>query len=177
VTYRVAPAERSGLPDRWADLVTAGQALHWFAHESFYEEVRRVGAAGGAFAAWAYDLFQVPGNPRLQAVFRDFHASVETFWPPERALVTRRYADLSFPFEQIPVRPVDMTAEWDLERTVGYLSTWSAVKRCMKETGRDPVREFAAAFAAAWGEPRSQKTLSWPLVLLAGRIPGYHVVS
>ncbi|MGZ6972128.1 MAG: class I SAM-dependent methyltransferase, partial [Thermoanaerobaculia bacterium] len=54
VTYIVAPAESSGLPDRWADLVTAGQAVHWFDQKRFFDEVRRVVAPGGAVAVWAY---------------------------------------------------------------------------------------------------------------------------
>jgi SAM-dependent methyltransferase len=170
VTYRVTPAERSGLKDGWADAVTVGQAVHWFDQERFFEEVRRVGAPGGAVAVWAYDLFGVPGSSRVEQVFRDFHASVQAFWPPERALVARHYADLLFPFEEIPVAPVEMTAEWDLERVLGYLSTWSCVKRCTQETGRDPIAEFAELFANAWGDPRAGKTVTWPLVLRAGRI-------
>ncbi len=168
MTYRVAPAESSGLPDRWADVVTAGQAVHWFDQGSFFDEVRRVLAPGGAVAVWAYDLFDVEGD--AGAVVRRFHARVEPYWPPERALVARRYADLFFPFEEIPVQPVPMTAAWDLERTLGYLSTWSAVKRYVGETGRDPVAEFAPRLSAAWGDPGNEKTVSWPLVLRAGRV-------
>ncbi len=147
----MTPAERSGLKGGWADLVTAGQAVHWFDLKDFYEEVRRVGAPGSALAVWAYDLLSV--NGKVDAVFSAFHESVEKFWPPERALVARRYTDLFFPFEEIPVPHVDMTARWDLERTLGYLSTWSSVKRCAKETARDPIAEFAERFAEAWGDP------------------------
>ncbi|MGZ5426068.1 MAG: class I SAM-dependent methyltransferase [Thermoanaerobaculia bacterium] len=168
VKYRVTPAERSGLKDGWADLVTVGQAVHWFALKTFYEEVRRAGAPGGALAMWAYDLLDLEGE--AGAVFHRFHARVEPYWPPERALVARRYADLPFPFEEIPVPHVDMTARWDLERTLGYLSTWSSVKRCTVETGRDPIAEFAEPFAEAWGDPREERTVTWPLVLRAGRI-------
>jgi len=168
VTYRVALVENSGLPDRWADLVTAGQAVHWFDQERFFDEVRRVLAPGGAVAVWAYDLCDVEGD--AGAAVRRFHTRVEPYWPPERALVARRYADLVFPFEEISVQPVPMTAAWDLERTLGYLSTWSAVKRCTKETGRDPIAEFAEPLAEAWGNPREEKTVTWPLVLRAGRI-------
>jgi hypothetical protein len=170
VTYRVAPAERSGLPDRWADLVTVGQAAHWFALKEFYEEVRRVGSEGSAVAVWAYDLFEVPESPAVEAVFRAFHARVERHWPPERALVARRYDDLLFPFPEIPVPPVAMTAAWDLERVLGYLSTWSAVKAFTKATGEDPVGPVAKELGAVWGDPAASKTVSWPLVLKAGRI-------
>jgi hypothetical protein len=164
----VTPAERSGLKDEWADLVTVGQAVHWFDQRRFFEEVRRVALPRGAVAVWAYDLFDLEGE--AGAVVRRFHARVEPYWPPERALVARRYADLPFPFEEIPVPHVDMTARWDLERTLGYLSTWSCVKRCAVETGSDPIAEFAAQFAKAWGNSREEKTVTWPLVLRAGRI-------
>ena len=170
MAYRVAPAEEPGLDDASVDLVTVGQAVHWFDQKRFFESVRRVGAPGGAVAVWAYDLFQVPESTRLEAVFHAFHDSVEAYWPPERALVARRYADLLFPFEEIPVPPVTMTAEWDLERTLGYLSTWSAVKRCAKETGRDPIAEIEGAFAAAWGDAVEERRIVWPLILRAGRI-------
>ena len=63
-----------------------------------------------------------------------------------------------------------MTAAWDLERTLGYLSTWSAVKALHEGTGRDPIAEFATEFAEAWGDPGYEKTVTWPLVLRAGRI-------
>ena len=44
------------------------------------------------------------------------------------------------------------------------------MKRCAKETGRDPIAEFAESFARAWGDPADEKTVTWPLVLRAGRI-------
>ncbi len=166
----MAPAEDPGLDDASVDLVTAGQAVHWFDQKRFFESVRRVGAPGGAVAVWAYDLFQVPQSAAVEAVFHDFHASVEAYWPPERALVARRYADLLFPFEEIPVPPVTMAAAWDLERVLGYLSTWSAVKACERTTGRDPIAEFEGAFVAAWGDAAQEKRVVWPLILRAGRI-------
>jgi hypothetical protein len=63
-----------------------------------------------------------------------------------------------------------MTAAWDLERVLGYLSTWSAVKAYAKATGHDPVPVFERDFAAAWGDPAEEKTIAWPLILRAGRI-------
>src|SRR5213594_4767762 len=42
VEYRVAPAEKSGLPDESVALITVAQALHWFDLERFYAEAKRV---------------------------------------------------------------------------------------------------------------------------------------
>ena len=148
--------------------MTAGQAVHWFDQEKFFDEVKRVAAPGGVIAVWAYDLFDLEGE--AGAIFRRFHSRVEPYWPPERALVAGRYSDLFFPFEEIRVLPVDMTARWGLERTLGYLSTWSAVKAFQKANQEDPIATLAPELAAAWGSPATRRTVTWPLVLRAGRI-------
>src|SRR5690606_15220432 len=46
IFYSIAPAERSGFPDRQFDLITVAQALHWFDLPSFYGEVKRVARPG-----------------------------------------------------------------------------------------------------------------------------------
>ncbi len=148
--------------------MTVGQAVHWFELKKFFLEVKKVGSPGAAIAVWAYDLFELGGE--AGATFRRFHARVEAYWPPQRALVARRYADLLFPFEEIPVPPVTMTAAWDLQRTLGYLSTWSAVKAFQRSTGADPLQTLAPELAAAWGDPAEAKTITWPLIIRAGRI-------
>lgn len=47
VHYVVAPAERSPLEDNCVDLTLVAQALHWFDHDRFYSEVRRVSRPEG----------------------------------------------------------------------------------------------------------------------------------
>ena len=168
VTYRAALAERSGLKDGWADLVTAGQAVHWFDQKRFFEEVNRVAAPGGAVAVWAYDLFDLEGE--AGAVVRRFHSRVEPYWPPERALVARRYADLFFPFEEIPVLPVDMTARVG-SRTDARLPLHLVRGQGVSEgqPGR-PDCHSRARTRRRLGLPGYPRTVTWPLVLRAGRI-------
>jgi len=48
IEYRVAHAERSGLPDDWADAITVAQAIHWLDPAGFYREVERVARPSGA---------------------------------------------------------------------------------------------------------------------------------
>lgn len=52
IRYAVEPADLCSLKNNSADLVTVAQALHWFAHDNFYAEVKRVLKPGGIFAAW-----------------------------------------------------------------------------------------------------------------------------
>ncbi|WP_238147079.1 class I SAM-dependent methyltransferase [Rhizorhabdus dicambivorans] len=51
IDYRVAPAERSDLPDGAADLLTAAQAAHWFDLRAFFAEARRTLKPGGSHRA------------------------------------------------------------------------------------------------------------------------------
>lgn len=43
IHYSVQPAEKTGFPDNFFDLITVGQAIHWFDFEKFYTEANRVG--------------------------------------------------------------------------------------------------------------------------------------
>ncbi|HEY6066574.1 MAG TPA: class I SAM-dependent methyltransferase, partial [Thermoanaerobaculia bacterium] len=101
VEYRVAPAESSGLAAESADVVTVGQALHWFDRPAFYAEVRRVLRPGGVLAAWTYGHCLL-GDPSADAAMRRFYSeTVGPCWPPERALVDEGYRSIELPFEEI----------------------------------------------------------------------------
>ena len=63
VEYRVAPAERSGLPDAAVDLVTLALAAHWFDLPRFYAEVRRVGRPRTAIALISSGFCMSTGSP------------------------------------------------------------------------------------------------------------------
>lgn len=168
VRYAVATAERSGLPDASVDLVTVAQALHWFDLPSFYAEVRRVGRPGAVLAAWAYSLATVDAT--VDAVVNRFYQALAPWWPPERALVESGYATLPFPFEPVALPPLEMRAEWPLDHLLGYFGTWSAVNRCRRATGSDPLDALAAPLTAAWGDRTAPRTIRWPLHLRVGRL-------
>ncbi|MGA7213821.1 MAG: class I SAM-dependent methyltransferase [Terrimicrobiaceae bacterium] len=63
VEYRVAPAERSGLPDAAVDLVTLALAAHWFDLPRFYAEVRRVGRPRTSIALISSGFCMSTGSP------------------------------------------------------------------------------------------------------------------
>lgn len=64
LSYTQSPAERMEfLADSSVDLVTVGEALHWFDTAAFYREVRRVLRSDGTMALFGYDFhFFVPGS-------------------------------------------------------------------------------------------------------------------
>jgi SAM-dependent methyltransferase len=166
VAYAVAPAEASGLPDASCDLVTVAQALHWFDLPRFWAEARRVLRPGGVFAAWSYARLHATG--RVGAVVDALDAEVGPWWPPERAMVDDAYASIALPFAPLAVEAPPMRARWTRGALLAYLRTWSAVRRCQADTGRDPVAAVEGPLAEAWGRAE-RRTVTWPLTVRAGR--------
>lgn len=169
IHWRVEAAEHCSLRNRSVDLVIAAQAYHWFDHDRFCAEARRVLRPGAVIALWSYGLTRV--DP---AVDRVVHALYEDtlgpYWPPERRHVEDGYRHLPFPFEPIGEAPhFEMRLDWDLGQFLAYLRTWSASQRYLKDTGNDAVAAFADRFAAAWGDPAAVREARWPLSLRAGR--------
>jgi len=167
VRYQVAAAESSPLADGSADLVTVAQAIHWFDFDRFYPEVRRVLRPGGALAAWAYGLAEI--TPEVDAVVWHLYSDLlGSYWPPERQAIMDRYESIPFPFAEIHPPQFAMTAEWDLDALLGYLSTWSSAEKYIQKHGRDPLDEVREELARAWGSAGS-RTVRWPLTVKLGR--------
>lgn len=170
VAYSVAPAEQSGLEDECADLITVAQAIHWFDFDAFYEEVRRVGKAGGLLAVISYGLFKVA--PALDEVLSHLHSTtLAPYWPPERRFVDENLKTIPFPFAEAEAPPMELRAEWRLEDLVGYIETWSALQRYRNDRAEDPLPAVAEDLAAHWGEPEQTRLIRWPLNLRLGRLP------
>ncbi|MGI8655837.1 MAG: class I SAM-dependent methyltransferase [Pyrinomonadaceae bacterium] len=167
VTYRVADALHTNIPDCSIDLITVAQALHWFELEKFYEEVRRVSVPEGILAVWSYNLLNV--SPELdQMICRYYDDVVGAYWPPERKLIEDGYRSLLFPFEELNAPPPAMQAEWSLDELLGYLRSWSATQRFIETRGVDPLTNFADELRKAWDAPEEKKTVVWPLSIRVG---------
>ncbi|MEO0997666.1 MAG: class I SAM-dependent methyltransferase [Pseudomonadota bacterium] len=167
VEFRVAPAEASGLATASADLVTVGQSLHWFDVDAFYAEAARVLKPDGVLAVWCYALCRVTSAVDA-VVARLYDDIVGPFWPPERRLLEAGYADLGFPEPRLYLPAVAMERVWHAADMLGYLATWSAVRRFQEANGDDPLEQIRAALAEAWGP--GARRVTWPLTLLAWRV-------
>ena len=168
VRYFVARAESPPLPERWADVVTVAQALHWIDLPAFYAEVRRVLVPGGLFMAWTYGVQRL-GDGEMDAVLEDFYNRVVgPYWAPERRLVETGYRTLDFPFDEVGIASPPMTGHWTLGQLLGYVSTWSAVAKCRNVTGVDPMLELQARLEPLWGAPERRRRVEWPITVRAG---------
>jgi ubiquinone/menaquinone biosynthesis C-methylase UbiE len=168
IKYSVSPAEKTDIDSHSIDLVTVAQALHWFDLERFYQEVKRVLNPKGVIAVWTYNLFRI--NDDVDALIDSlYHNTLEGYWPPERRLVENGYADLPFPFNPAtPIPNFAMSASWTLPHMQGYLRTWSAVSRYIEITAVDPVSQIATQLEQAWGDPKQERAVVWPLSMRIG---------
>jgi SAM-dependent methyltransferase len=169
VEYRVSAAHESGLSFASVDLVTVAQALHWFDLPAFYAEVKRVLKPAGRIAVWTYGILSVEGtapDERVQHFYRDV---VGPYWPPGREHVENGYADLPFPFVELPAKRIDMTVSWDLDAFLGYVRSWSSTGRMQKQTGTDPTAQLEADLLPIWGGRQRQRAVTWPLRIRLGR--------
>jgi len=169
VEYRVARADASGLAAHSVDVVTVAQALHWFAGEPFFTEVRRVTRPGGHLVAWSYGSCHAGED--IEGLLREFeHGAMGPYWSPERKWVDERYATIPFPFPEVPSPAVQLRTTWTLRQLGAYLSSWSAVATFRRERGQDPVGPLLERIGQLWGPADGTRDVTWPLHIRARRI-------
>lgn len=172
--HRVAAlSEAAPLAARVADAVVAAQALHWFAVEAFYAEVRRVARPGAPLCAWVYGLPAVADA--VDAVLRRFHDELlGPYWRPERRHVLSGYATLDVPFRPRVVEAFTLERRWTLERFTGYLGTWSAGREYAARHGEAPLALVGTELAEAWfrGGEGPERVVRWPLTLRVWEVGG-----
>ncbi len=168
IAYAVALAEAAPLGARRVDLVTVAQAAHWLRLDEFYDEARRVLRPGGVLAMWCYGLCAI--SPDVDRVLEEFyHDTVGRYWPPQRSLVESGYREIPFPFTELSCRAPDIERRWTRAELLGYVDTWSAVKRYREERGEDPVETvLAPRLRASWAGD-APAVVRWPLGLRVGR--------
>ncbi|MDH3748083.1 MAG: class I SAM-dependent methyltransferase [Gammaproteobacteria bacterium] len=167
VSYRVAPAETSRIASASADLITVGQALHWFDSDKFFAEANRVIVPGGIIAVWCYELCVV--STAVDAVVDELYQGIlDGFWSPERALVEEGYLSIAMPGSEVQSPEFDMQLNWRVDDMLGYLRTWSACKRYQSRHAQDPVGIIEATLKAAWGS--SKRAVRWPLRIRVCRL-------
>lgn len=167
IAYKVTSYE-SGITDGAAQLVTVGQALHWFDLEAFTAEVRRVLQPGGVLAAFAYGHNRVA--PEIDEIVRHHHGvTLGEFWPREHWLIHEGYRSFELPIAELTPPPLELREEWTLEQFVGFLRTWSATQRLITARGEAEIIAFEAELARRWGGV-ARRAVNWPMVIRAGTV-------
>ena len=85
IEYEVGNAEHlPKLKDHSIDLVTVGQAAHWFEHESWFKEMHRILKPDGTLSFWSYNEIQFTDLPKGSEIFNRYsHAQdgLGPHWP------------------------------------------------------------------------------------------------
>jgi SAM-dependent methyltransferase len=168
VFYSISKAEQTSFQDRQFDLITVGQALHWFDKDLFFQEVKRTGKPGGLIAVWGYALLNI--SPEIDKLFLHFYYDiVGPYWDNARRLVEQEYNGLTFPFEIIPAPKFEIRVSWNLNQFEGYLKSWSATQKFINSNRYDPVDNFISNMKSVW-PPEEFKTVSFPVFMKLGKI-------
>jgi len=165
IYYSVQPAEKTNFAPEIFDLITVGQAIHWFDFEKFYAEVYRTMKPDGLIAVMGYGLLKT--NSETQKVILDLYQNIiGTYWDPERKYIDENYATIPFPFIEIECPGFKYKVTWSIDHLIGYLKTWSAVKHFENKNAYDPVLQITPQLYKAFGD---EGEVTFPILLRAGR--------
>lgn len=119
IDYHVGSAEDlSMLEASSVDLVTAGQAAHWFTYPDVWEELGRVLRPRGTVAFWGYGEYHLPAYPSASPLITAFMRSSEGLGPywqqPGRAIVESLLDPVPFPSPPDDVRASDDWSDFPL---------------------------------------------------------------
>lgn len=169
VTYLVAQAEDNLFNGQQFNLITVGQAIHWFDFDAFYANVNRTLQPDGWLAVLGYGRNTI--DKSVDAVVHRLYAEVlDGYWDPARQYIEAAYRTIPFPFEEVATPKFTQTLRWSYDELLGYLNTWSAVKHYAKQRNQNPVDLVADDLRRAWGTS-VQKESHFPILLRLGRKP------
>ena len=171
ISYSVQQAEKTNYESKLFDLITVGQAMHWFDFKTFYHEARRVAKPDAILAIWGYGLLRI--QPEIDALIDHYYTQIiGPYWDEERKHVDDAYASIAFPFEEIKLgRAYAIEVRWTRDQLEGYLNTWSSLQK-YKQAHPDksnPVDKLMEGIHIHWKE-KEEKDIRFPLFTKIGRI-------
>lgn len=171
INYLNCRAEQTPFNDNSFDLITVGQAIHWFDFEAFNAEVKRVSRPNGVIAIIGYGLMYA-NDAFDELLLKFYNEKIGKYWDPERKHIDSRYASVPFPFEEINLsRNYSIDVKWNRDKLEGYLNTWSSVNRYISQNGQNPVDSFVQELnkSGVWNEDQ-WLDVHFPLFIKLGRI-------
>lgn len=142
IIYQLSRSEQSPFADNQFDLITVGQAFHWFDHAAFFDEARRTLKANGILAIWGYSLLRV--QPEIDVLLDQYYTEIiGPYWAAERKYVDEQYSSIVFPLIEVhPPQSFWIERHWTLEQMEGYLNTWSSLQTYMRIHKDNPATAF-----------------------------------
>lgn len=169
IEYSVCSAESTAFDDNTFDLVTVAQAYHWIKWKEFKKEVTRVCKPNTVIAIWTY-YNRITDDDKIDKAVDDFYENVtKPYWDYERKYVEEKYITVQFDYELLPIKEFETVLHWQREDLLGYVSSWSAVQKIIKQNGHSPVPILEEEINNLWPEGETKKVV-FPIYLKLGRI-------
>lgn len=169
VHYQVFPAEATGYPDNYFDMVCVAHAIHWFDLERFWQEVRRVLKPGGIFVCWGYNWLYI-GETEDKVIADNILPHLEGYWPEQTKLLRNQYCDIELPFEPIKVPEFELVCYWSVAQTLDFIRSWPASQMRIQQEGEAFLTNAWPVLQGAWSEPAKKQKIRFPFFVKAGRL-------
>eukprot|EP00744_Colponema_vietnamica_P025502 GILI01037515.1.p1 GENE.GILI01037515.1~~GILI01037515.1.p1 ORF type:complete len:302 (-),score=53.50 GILI01037515.1:222-1079(-) len=200
IEYKLGLAYPLSLESGVADVITVGQALHWFDIPAYFAEVKRVLKPEGVAAILGYGTVSLPDNDPAQAAFSAFYQSLGSYWDCDRSLIDAAFSTVHLPFlrdadaskEEVEAVGSDTPRVTAEEARAGafrrivyrqrtplswegfskYLQTWSAYQKFLRENpgAEDPVDALMTQLRALYPSSAQEITVQVPFFLIIGRV-------
>ncbi|MCB0488502.1 MAG: class I SAM-dependent methyltransferase [Cyclobacteriaceae bacterium] len=168
INYQVCSAESTPFSKNSFDLISVGQAIHWFDLNKFYSECQRVAKPGCVIALFGYSPMRM--SMEFDKLVDDFYFNViYDYWETERRIVEDQYQSLPLPFELIKSPAFKIEQNLTIQAVEGYFNTWSSVQKFVKERGFNPVPQLMSEIKLLWKE--EVQSVYFPVFSKIGRIP------
>ncbi len=168
IQYFNIPAEDTGFAPNLFNLVTVGQAIHWFNFESFYEEVNRTAKKDALLAVFGYGMVQLTNN--IDDVLHSFYDEMfSRYFSKSRKYINKKYRTIPFPFDEISSPDFERNMEWTLETLEGFLNSWSTVQKYKNDHNSNPVDPVLDQIKSLW-ESEKSRTVTFPVFLRLGQV-------
>ena len=154
VSYVESLAETTCFKDNTFDLITVGQAWHWFDKEKFNAEIARILSPNGFLAIFGYSRPKIINCEEADEKHSKFHfETLAPYWSERRQLVDGHYSDMALPFDtRSRVDTLYISLQVSLNGFMEYVNTLSAVQLMKKmNPGTDRLGELRRELAVAIG--------------------------
>lgn len=123
------------------DVISVGQAFHWFDDKLFFSSVEKVLKNDGIIALTGYNMLRINDDKELSKIVDDFYTLVKPHFEFDRTLLEKEYETYKFPFELIKKYRFVKKQSVYVSKIVTYLESFSAYRCYLKkiESNQDPI--------------------------------------
>lgn len=165
VDYRVGNALQLRVDSGSVDLLTVGNALHWFDQAAFWKEVERVLKPGGVLAVLQHKRTFTGSKEFDELVEKDLGEILRPYGDPRMCAGRKNFEMTRLPFPSGPAVRDFVAFTWALTDFKDYLGTMSQNILYREVHGEPPTKSLDDRLSEAWGEEVPTRRVVFPYLL------------